>query len=127
MCRKIEYLESKMSSVEEASRYVRGMVEAETQGWGDDFNALSRLGNRYSLSRWTLNHLRTGRAKTVEASLFSRIRAAYLDTCERQIAKLQHQLAIEKAMGATDDDLGDLEREASNLAARLKAKREASR
>jgi len=107
-----------MSTVEEAGNYVRRMVEREAKGWGDQENALSRLEVRYGLPFWSLNNLRTGRAKTVEAGLFARIRGAYLDLCERQVAKLQHEISIEKALNE-DDTFEDLAREAANLAARL--------
>ena len=111
-----------MSTVEEAGTYVRRMIEKETRGWGDQDGALSRLGARYGVSYWALERLRTGRAKTVEAGLFARIRAAYLDLCERQVAKLQHEIALEKAISG-DDDLGGLEIEAARLAARIEAAR----
>lgn len=111
-----------MSTVETASAYVKRMVERETRGWGDQENALARLEARYRLPFWSLDHLRTGRAKSVDAGLFARIRAAYLDLCERQVEKLQHEIAIEKAMYA-DDSMEDLEREAEELAARIAAKR----
>lgn len=113
-----------MSSATAASDYVRRMIEKETRGWGDQRNAMSRLERRYSIPFWSLNHLRTGRAKTVEAGLFSRIRSAYLDLCERELAKLQHELAIEKARHP-HDDFTDLESEAEELRSRLLAKKEA--
>lgn len=122
MCRETQYLGQKMSTVETASGYVRRMVEREARGWGDQSGALQRLEARYGLSFWTLEHLRTGRAKTVEASLFARIRAAYLDLCQRQVSKLQHEISIEKALNE-DDSLQDLEREAEELAARIAAKK----
>jgi hypothetical protein len=99
------------------------MVEKETRGWGDQSNALSRLERRYGLPFWSLNNLRTGRAKTVEASLFARIKSAYLDLCEREIAKLQHELSVEKAL-SPDDTFEDLEREAQALLARVQAEKE---
>lgn len=112
-----------MSSAQAAQMYVRQMIEVETRGWGHDENTLARLGERYGLSKWTLNHLRTGRAKTVEAGVFARIRAAYLDICERQVARLQQQIAIEKAMG-WDDNLEGFAAEAEALAARIAAKKQ---
>lgn len=115
-----------MSTVETASAYVKRMVERETRGWGDQDNALSRLEARYSLPKWSLDHLRTGRAKSVDAGLFQRIRAAYLDLCERQVARLQHEIAIEKAI-QDDDDLGNLEVEIWALAARIQAKKNGGR
>lgn len=120
--RESQHQERSMSSADVASDYVRRMVEAETKGWGDQENALARLEARYGLPFWSLNHIRTGRAKTVEAGLFARIRGAYLDLCERQITKLQHEIAVEKALNQ-DDSLQDLEREAEALAARIAAKK----
>lgn len=111
-----------MSTVETASAYVKRMVEREARGWGDQSTAQRRLGSRYDLPFWALEHLRTGRAKTVEAGLFTKIRAAYLDLCERQVAKLQHEIAVEKAI-YEDDSMEDFEAEAAALAARIQAKK----
>lgn len=118
-----------MSSAEIAAGYVRRMVEKETRGWGDQEGALSRLEARYGLPFWTMNNLRTGRAKTVEAGLFARIRGAYLAICESQVARLQHEISVEKALNE-DDDLADLEGQARRLVEKIeaaKAKRRAVR
>lgn len=53
-------------------------------------------------------HIRRGNAKTVESGLYQRIRGAYIAYCEKQVANLQHEIEIEKAL-ATDDDHRDLE------------------
>ena len=115
---------STLELADTAGGYVRRMVEREAKGWGDQTNAQQRLEARYGLPYWTLEHLRTGRAKTVEAGVFARIRAAYLDLCERQVSRLQHEISIEKALNQ-DDTLEDLEREAAHLAARIQAKKRA--
>lgn len=122
--REIQSQEQKLSTalVEEAGGYVRRMVEREGRGWGDQSEAQNRIEQRYGIPYWTLERLRTGRAKTVEAGLFARIRGAYLDLCERQVAKLRHEIAIEKALNE-HDSLEDLEREAEALAARIEAKK----
>lgn len=130
-CRETEPFKHKlgrevMSSSDVAGDYVRRMIEHETRGWGDQHNALSRLEARYGLPFWSLRNLKSGRAKTVEAGLFARIRAAYIDLCERQVTKLQHEISIEKALNE-DDALEDLDREAAALAARIAAKKEARR
>jgi hypothetical protein len=114
--------ESEMSAVEAAGTYARRLVERETRGWGDQAEAGRRIEARYGIPFNSLEHLRTGRAKTVEAGLFQRIRAAYLDLCERQVARLQHEIAIEKALNE-DDSIQDLEREAAALAKRIAAKK----
>ena len=94
----------------------------EARGWGDQAEAQRRLHNRYGIPFWALERLRTGRAKTVEAGLYAKIRAAYLDLCQRQVRSLQHEIAIEKAINE-DVTLEDLEREASALAAKIAAKK----
>lgn len=101
-----------------ASNYVRRMVQREMRSAGDTEGALARLEQKYGIGFWQLSHLRSGNAKTIETSLFQRIRGAYLDYCERQISTLQHELEIEKALNA-DDTVEDLEREAAALAARI--------
>jgi len=113
-----------MALVDQAGTYVRRMVAHEAQGWGDQAQAQSRLEARYGISFWALDKLRTGRAKTIEAGLFARVRSAYLDLCQRQVDRLQHEIAIEKAIGG-NDSLEDLEREAARLAAKIAAAREA--
>lgn len=106
-----------------ASEYVRHMIHRESRGPGDCENAMARIEAKYGVGFWTLDHLRKNRAKTCDVSLFARIRAAYLDSCERQVAKLQQEISIEKATSG-DDTLEDLEAEAAALAARIAAKRE---
>jgi hypothetical protein len=114
--------EQKMSTVETAGVYVRRLFERETRGWGDQTNAGRRLEARYGIRFNTLEHLRTGRAKSVDAGLFTRIRAAYLDLCERQVRLLQEEIATQKAIYG-DDDYSDLDTAASELAARVQAKK----
>jgi hypothetical protein len=96
-------------SVESATEYVRTMVQRECRGPGDIDNALSRIEARYGLPFWTMWHLRKGKAKSVEASVFARIRGAYLDMCQRQASNLLHEIATETAAGddVSDQDLVD--------------------
>jgi hypothetical protein len=125
-CRETQHLEHDltserkvMSSAEIASGYVNRMIERESRGWGDTSNAMERLQTRYGLPFWTLNHLRTKRAKSIDATLFQRIRAAYLDMCERQIAHLRHELDLEKEVNP-DALMEDFESEASELLAKVR-------
>lgn len=109
-----------MSSAQVATGYVRRMVENETRGWGDQDNALARLEARYGIPFWTLNHIRTGRAKTVEAGTFQRIRAAFVDQCGKHAARLLHEAETAKAVNP-HVHLDDIENEIRALAARLEA------
>lgn len=113
-----------MSSVD-ASQFVRRMVQRESRGPGDIEGAMQRLEARYGIGFWQLAHLRSGRAKTVDVSLYARIRGAYLDYCQRLVSNLQHEIEVQGAL-CTDDTLEDLEIEARALAekiARAKAAR----
>lgn len=109
-----------------ASIYVRQMIQAESRGPGDSEGAMARLEAHYGIGFWTLDRLRKGRSKTCDISLYQRIRHAYLDMCERQVTKLQIQIAIEKAT-ADDDTLEDLEAEALAVAQKIAAKKAASK
>ncbi|MDR2311672.1 MAG: hypothetical protein LBE54_11870 [Brucellaceae bacterium] len=113
-----------MCSADLANRYVRKIVAKETRGWGDQENAMRRIGSRYGISFWSLNNIRIGRAKTVDAGLFARIRAAYVDVCEEQLRRLQHEIAVEKAINP-HVSLEDIESEAETLAALFQTKKDA--
>lgn len=120
---KIEHLVRDMT-VEAASNYASHLLEMEQRG-SDIDSALHRLEQRYGLSPNQVMHLRNRRAKSCDVSLFARLRMAYVDLCERQVSKLQHEIAIEKAMG--DDLLEDLGAEAAALAAKIAARKQALR
>lgn len=111
-------------TVEAASNYASMLVELEARG-SDTEAALFRLEQRYGLSPHQIMHLRSRRAKSCDVGPFARLRMAYLDLCERQVTKLQHQIAVEKATG--DDDLEDLVREAARLAEKIAARKAAMR
>jgi hypothetical protein len=112
-------------TVEAASNYASRLLEMEQRG-SDTDSALFRLEQRYGISPNQLMHLRSRRAKSCDVSLFARLRGAYLDLCERQVTKLQHQIAVEKATD-DDDDLRDLEAAAAALAAKIAAKKAVTR
>ena len=73
---------------------------------------------------WTLENLRTGRAKTVEGSVIRKIKAAYVARLERKVSALQHEIELEKTVNA-DADLDVLETEAAALLRKVKAHRAA--
>lgn len=100
-----------------ASEYVRKMVDREMATAGTRERAFDNLFRRYGLTRSQMRHLRDGRAKTVEAGLLARIRAAYCDLVERQIKKLEHELALERALGGDDAALDRAERTLAELQA----------
>lgn len=113
-------------TVEAAYNYASQLLDHEQRGSSDTESALYRLEQKYGLSPNQIMHLRSRRAKSCDIGLFARLRAAYLDLCQSQLAKLQHEIAVEKAT-YDDDDLSDLESEAARLAAKVQAKKAALR
>lgn len=123
-CRETKHPENEMSAAIEAQGFIEKMLAKETTGrWGDLLPALERIESKYGLPFWTLNHLRTGRAKTCEGGMLRRIKAAYYDMCERQILNIKHELEMDGRLG--DDDNSDLLAQVSLLAAEVKAKKQA--
>ena len=94
-------------TLEAAAGYARDLVEME--GGGEV--GLFRVEQRYGFAPNTLNHLRLGRAKICDIGLFGRLRAAYLDTCQRQARKYLHKIEMEQAGGDVSN---------ADLAARLR-------
>lgn len=116
-------------TVEAATDYARrvhGFLEAGVRS-DDELDAIySSFERQFGVGRWTIEHLRKRKAKTCDVSVFAKLKGAYLALCERQVAKLQHQIAIEKATH-DDDDLRDLEAAAAALAAKIAAKKALNR
>jgi hypothetical protein len=109
-----------MTRVEVATGYIRRMVENESRGWGDQENALHRIERDTGIPFWSLENLRKGRAKSVEASMFERIKAAFVEHCGRHATRLLHEAEMAKGWGENVDvDLADIENQIRALAARL--------
>jgi hypothetical protein len=89
MCKEFKQPEHKNMSgaTVETADFVRRMVKAESNGWGDEAEALRRVARSCKLSFWTLNNLRIGRAKSVSAEIRDRVRAAFIDHCRRSGAR----------------------------------------
>lgn len=123
-----EYSVPKMT-VEAAANYARGVhgyLSAGTRSDDELDAAYDAFERQFGVGRWTIDHLRKLKAKTCDVGVFAKLRGGYLALCERQVAKLQHQIAVEKAT-YDDDDLENLEAEASRLAAKVQAKKAALR
>jgi hypothetical protein len=101
----------------------RRIVAMQSAIDGDRESAMRSLETHYGIGFWPLWHLCKGKAKTCDLSLFGKMQAAYLDLCAKQVAKLQHDIFIEKALG--DDTLEDLERKAAALASEIAARKAA--
>ena len=108
-------------TIDAAHDYASRLFDLELRGSSDTDGALFRIEQKYGISPNQLMHLRSRRAKSCGVGLFARLGGAYLDLCERQVTKLQHELTLTKA--TCDDDLADLEAEAAALASKIAAKK----
>lgn len=108
-------------NVSKASKWARALIEAESRPGRDADDVAAAVEQHWGLSFWQVIHLAKGRAKKCDIALFGRVRAAYLSLCERQVSKLQHEIAIEKAID--DDDLDSLEAEVRALVAKISARK----
>ncbi len=106
-----EFVEMNATSAE---RFVRQMVQEESQGPGDLENSIKRLSRRYGVTPSQLVHIRRGQAKDPRGSLLTKIRLAYLDHCERQIGKFKRQ-----HQEAHDDLTQDLLAQAESLLSQI--------
>lgn len=106
-------------TIDTAVQYANRIVALEMAG-GDLPAALTRLERRYGLGRRALEHLRLGRAKTCEIGLFGRLRAAYLDQCERHLRRLEAEIAQLNAVGG-DHAVPDIAAEVDRLGAQIRA------
>lgn len=110
----------KPMSAAEASFYVRQMIHREAHGPGDHERAMERLEAKYGLGFWTLDHLRRRKAKTCDVTLYARIKAAFIDHCGKQAARLL--LDADMAMAVQpNDDVAAIQTEIEALVARLAA------
>ena len=123
-----ETREIKVNSVTiDPGNYVRRMVELETRGNGDQCNALERVSRRIGQTARTTRRILNGERKTVDMGLLARMRTAYLDLCESQIRKLEHEIATERALHGEDNDLENMAAAVLALRDQLQAKKERAR
>ena len=92
-------------SVHTAKSYLDGMIGDEWRGNGDLPNAIRRVARRIGISHHQIEHIRRGRAKTCDVTLFEKIRHAYLNHCEQQIVVFQQN--YREASDAFDPHLLD--------------------
>jgi hypothetical protein len=106
-----------------AAAYARKMVERESRGNGDQMNALERVGRECGMTSRSLRRLINGETKDPGITLMGRLRAAYLRMCEREITKLKHEVAADKARFG-DAAFEDFDAEIQAVAEKLRAAKE---
>lgn len=108
-------------NVATASKYIRELIDGETLRLKCRNRAMELIEREYKIPFWTQDHLRKGKSKTVDVSLFVRIKNAYQKHLEKMIRKFTHELELEKAKG--DELNADLLDEAKTLLAKIENRR----
>jgi hypothetical protein len=112
-----------MFSPDIAAQYGRKMVEIESRGNGDQMSALERVGRECGLGARALRRIING--ETIPTlPVFIRMRAGYLNICERQIRKLEMLIETEKARFG-HEPLEGIGAEVQALAAKIEAAKRA--
>lgn len=108
-----------MSAVASACKEFEKMVVRDSQGWGDQGNALERCAKQIGVSVSVADKIKRRKVKTLCGNVIERIRRAALKQREREVQRLLHEIAIEKEIGGTNDQIERLEAEAEALASKV--------
>lgn len=89
---------------EQARGWANGLIRASHRGPGDTVEAaLHRAARKHGLDPKVLWRLRYRTPRDMLASVYLKVRDAYEAECERQEAKLRHELEITKTLPITAD------------------------
>lgn len=89
--------------VSQAKNWANGLIRAAHRGPGDTTDAaIHRAAVKHGIDPKQLWRLRYRTPKDMLASVYLRIKAAYEAECERQEARLRHELEITKALPPTE-------------------------
>lgn len=88
--------------VDDAARWSGALWNKTHAGMGDTQEAaMYRAAERYGVEPGTLWALRYRKPKDILASVYFKLKAAYEHECERQEARLRHELELVKALPST--------------------------
>jgi hypothetical protein len=106
-----------IEGVTEAKEWANKLIAANHRGPGDTTDAaIHRAAIKHGIDPKLLWRLRYRTPKSMLIGAWKRVKAAYEVECERQEAKLRHELEITKAISASEAALASI-REAETLLA----------
>ncbi|MCK1520203.1 hypothetical protein [Bradyrhizobium sp. 17] len=89
--------------LDQAANWSKDLTRMKSRGPGDIENAMRQIEREYGIEYgflWSLRY-RRDRLRIISVSVYETIRAAYRAECERQLRKLENDLArTEKIAGA---------------------------
>jgi hypothetical protein len=94
--------------LDQAATWSKDLTRMKARGPGDTENAMRQIEREYGIEYgflWSLRY-RRDRLKIISLSVYESIRAAYRAECERQMRKLENEIArTEKIAGADRDSI----------------------
>jgi len=91
-----------LSAVDEAAAWADRLIGREFRGPGDTIDAARyRTARKHGVPESSLWALRYRRPKDIAGSVYRALQRAYEAECERQEARLRHELEITKTLQAT--------------------------
>ena len=90
--------------LDEAAEWSKSLTRMRARGPGDTENAMRAIERDYGVDYWLLWRLRYRRSvlKDIGVSAYMRLKAAYQAECERQLRKLQNEIARTEAIAGAD-------------------------
>lgn len=107
---------------EEATMFVRKMLEEESRGNGDQMNAYERVARRCGVTARQLRRFLSGEIKNPSWGFIEGIRVGLVGLLEEKIRKMQHDLEIQKRKHGTAD-FQDLDAAIQDLAQKIDARK----
>ena len=90
--------------IDAAQKWSKDLTRMKARGPGDTENAMRQIEREYGIDYgflWSLRYRRE-RLKTISISVYEGIRAAYREECERQMRKLENDLARTETIAGPD-------------------------
>jgi transcriptional regulator GlxA family with amidase domain len=106
-------------SPDRARGYATKLFQMVVKGWGDAPLAIEDCAKRSRMSERSFERLMKGETKDPKLTIVGRVRGAYLNYCQEQVARLQHEIHIEMTR-KSDENLESLAAEAEALAAKIR-------
>jgi len=90
--------------LDQAAMWSKDLTRMKARGPGDTENAMRSIAREYSIDYgflWSLRYRRE-RLRIISVSVYETIRAAYRAECERQLRKLENEIARTEQIAGAD-------------------------
>lgn len=92
--------------LDQAAMWSKDLTRMKSRGPGDTENAMRSIAREYNIDYgflWSLRYRRE-RLRIMSISVYEGLRAAYRAECERQLRKLEHEIARTEEIAGADSN-----------------------